>query len=57
MIDQRVAAESKTAWGQPTYRPCRIDPEQRRKPVRRGRKMIDVEELKLKPAKIRAVSY
>ena len=47
---------------------CRIDPEQspytcmlpEQKPVRRGREMIGllaVEEPKLKPAKIRAVSY
>ncbi len=73
MVDQRVAAEKQdgvgtlhTAHDVPLE--CRIDPEQspstwvppEHKPVRRGRKMIDlptVEEPTPDPAKIRAVSY
>jgi hypothetical protein len=56
MVDQRVAAEKQNGVGTPCMPPmtrrlkCRIDPEQRpyacvlpeRKPVRRGREMIDL---------------
>jgi hypothetical protein len=74
MINQRVAAEKQNGVGTLYIAPmtrrlkCRIDPEQspytcmlpERKPVRRGREMIDllaVEEPKPKPAKMRALSY
>src|ERR1700737_2795595 len=71
MVDQRVAAEKQNGVGTSYIPPMtrrlkgRSDPEQgcmlpERKPVRRGREMIDllaVEEPKPKPAKIGAVSY